>query len=149
MANRLKFTPTRRVQFLAALAAGNTVKHSCEQIGIVPPVAYNHRRNDPIFAAEWEDAYELGTQAMEQEAFRRAVEGVAEPVVSAGKLITYVQKHSDQILMFILKARRPAVYRDTVNIELHIRQAAIDAGVDPDAAVAEAQAILKESRASK
>lgn len=148
MANRTKLTVRRQQKFLTQLALGNTVMAAARSIGVAPVTVYEHRKTDAAFAAAWEEALELGIQAMEQEAMRRAVHGTKKMVVSAGKILGTDIQHSDGLLMFLLKAKRPAVYRDTVNIELHIRQAAIDAGVDPDAAVAEAQAILKESRGS-
>lgn len=121
--------------------------HAAQVCGVHERTVRQHRAKDPVFAAEWDEALESGTQVMEQEAFRRAVHGTTEPVVSAGKYVTDVQKYSDNLLMFMLKARRPEVYRDNVNVEVYIRKAAIEAGIDPDAAVAEAQAIVKESKA--
>ena len=74
-----------------------------------------------------EDAVDL----LEEEARRRALAG------------------SDLLLIFLLKAHRPQMYRGVINIEHHIRRAAEEAGVDPDEAVAEAQRILRNARGTR
>lgn len=144
-----KFTPTHARDFLDALASGHTVVHACRTIGITPQAVYKRRARDAAFATAWAEAEEYGVQVLEQEARRRAVDGVDKMVVSAGKLLGMERQYSDALLTLLLKAKRPEVYRDTVNIEVYIRQAAIAAGIDPDAAVAEAQAILKEAKATR
>ncbi len=55
---------------------------------------YLWRREDPDFAEAWDEALEEGTDLLEDEARRRAMAG------------------SDHLLMFILKSRRPAQYRE-------------------------------------
>jgi len=55
---------------------------------------YGWRKEDPVFAGAWDDAIEAGTDKLEDEARRRALNG------------------SDPLLMFMLKARRPAKYRE-------------------------------------
>jgi hypothetical protein len=50
---------------------------------------------------------ETGTDLLEDEALRRAEDGVAEPRFYEGRLCGHVQKYSDTLLIFLLKARRP------------------------------------------
>jgi hypothetical protein len=52
--------------------------------------AYAHRLADPEFAADWDDALEASIDDLEGEARRRAMEGVAEPVVSMGRVVEVV-----------------------------------------------------------
>ena len=82
---RIAFDGKRREGFLALLAEGCTVKFACAGVGISRETVYNHRERDPLFAAAWKEAGEAGTQAMEQEAFRRAVHGVEEPCSGRAK----------------------------------------------------------------
>lgn len=49
---------------------------------------------------------------LEQEAYRRAVEGVEEPVYQGGELVGTVRRYSDKLLEFLLRGRRPQVYRE-------------------------------------
>ena len=64
--------------------------------------AYRHRKNDPDFAEAWDHAYESGTDVLEQVATKRALE------------------HDSQLLMFMLKARRPEKYLERQRLE-HVR----------------------------
>jgi hypothetical protein len=49
---------------------------------------------------------------------RRAFEGVLEPIYHQGEQCGEVRKHSDVLSMFLLKAHRPAKYRDNARMEL-------------------------------
>jgi hypothetical protein len=53
---------------------------------------YQWRADDPEFAAQWDQAYEAGTDRLADEATRRALES------------------SDGLLCFLLKCRRPSVF---------------------------------------
>jgi hypothetical protein len=92
------------------------VSAACEQVGLARQTVYNERRRNEDFAEAWADAEERSTECMEREAYRRAVEGTSEPLVSAGKHVTNVQKYSDRLLEFMLKSRRPEKYRDRVDV---------------------------------
>jgi hypothetical protein len=112
VANRRKFTQEKRLLFLESLALGNTVERAAESASVSARIVYEHRNTDAEFAAAWERALEAGTQVMEQEAFRRAVQGTTKPVVSGGQIIAWVREFSDTLLIFLLKARRPHIYRE-------------------------------------
>jgi hypothetical protein len=106
-----------RSGFLEAFEQTGMVSRACEAIGISRQTAYAERQRNEDFAVEWHDVEERVTETMEREAYRRAVEGVTEPVVSAGKHVTDVQSYSDRLLEFMLKARRPEKYRDRVDVK--------------------------------
>ena len=55
---------------------------------------------------------EHGTDALEDEAVRRAVEGVIKPVFHQGKRVGTLRVFSDPLLMFLLRARRPERFAD-------------------------------------
>ncbi len=90
---------TRKKRFLAALAAGHSVKTAADAAGIARQTVYRWRQEDEDFARAWDDAVEDGTDLLEDEALRRALEG------------------SDTMLIFLLKARRPEKYRDTHRVQ--------------------------------
>ena len=56
----------------------------------------------------------LGLDALEDEAIRRAREGVVEPVFQAGLHCGNVRKYSDLLLIFLLKSRRPHRYAGAI-----------------------------------
>ena len=84
---RLKLTKERRERFLQALANTGSVTTAVAVAGTSRTRVYELRKADPAFASAWEEAEEIATDRLEDEARRRAVEGVAEPLVSAGKLV--------------------------------------------------------------
>lgn len=110
-------SPKKRGAFLASLADGDTVKHAAAAIGLSFQALYKARDKDTDFASEWAEAAEQGTQALEQEAKRRAVDGTLKPVYQGGVLVGHVQEYSDTLLIFLLKARRPATYRENLKHE--------------------------------
>lgn len=113
---RIAFDERRRERFLALLSQGSTVAFACVGVGVSRNTAYAHRECDPAFAAAWSEASEAGTQAMEQEAYRRAVQGVEEPVFWKGQPVGAVRRYSDVLLIFLLKSRRPEVYRERTEV---------------------------------
>jgi hypothetical protein len=108
-------------EFLAGLARGLTVKAAAEQAGKPHPKRfYELRLKDAEFAAAWDEALEQGTQQLEEELRRRAIEGWDETLreYRNGELVreTVTRRYSPSLLIFMLKARRPDVYRDNVQV---------------------------------
>lgn len=105
--------------FLAELAKRGNVSDAAKVAKINRDTANEHRKSDPDFAEQWADALEQAADVLEREAFRRAHDGVLEPVfgrddgpnagtVEVGKIL----KYSDTLLIFLLKGARPEKYRD-------------------------------------
>ena len=103
----------QKTTFLETLARTVNVSAACRKAGIRRRTAYNWRNADPRFAQEWDDALDDGIDAMEAELHRRAFEGVEKPVWHKGEQVGTVRHYSDGLAMFLLKAHRPARYRDT------------------------------------
>ena len=78
---------------------------------------YDLRDDDASFRDEWDEAVEAGTEHIEQELKRRAVDGWEEPVWHQGVEVGAVKKHSDTLLIFMLKGRKPQKYRENSSIE--------------------------------
>jgi hypothetical protein len=105
-----------REGFLLCFEWSGMVSAACELMGVGRSTVYLERQRNEYFALAWADVEERSTERMEVEALRRAVDGVEAPLVSAGKLVTTERKYSDQLLMFMLKSRRPEKYRDRVDV---------------------------------
>lgn len=114
----VKRTPEKEVAFLAALAATCSVSRACEAAGIGRATVYEWRDEDPTFAARWEKAKAVGADILEDEAVRRAVEGVETPIYHEGKCVDTVHKYSDTLMIFLLKGAKPEVYKDRVVSEV-------------------------------
>jgi hypothetical protein len=117
MANRTKQTDERVERFLTALSEGGSVTKAAEQAGIGRRTVYDWKATDPEFAALFEDAWQRGIAALEDEAVRRAYQGVQRPVFSKGVQVGSVTEYSDSLLMFLLKSRDPR-FRDKTSVEM-------------------------------
>lgn len=103
--------------FLRELARSGNVSKSATKAKIERTTAYLLRKSDAGFAAAWEEACEIATELMEEEARRRACDGTLKPVFHQGIECGRVREYSDGLLIFLLKARRPNVYRDNSRVE--------------------------------
>jgi hypothetical protein len=112
MANVTKVTEIKKSEFLEALSVTANASKAAAVSGISRMEWYRTRAEDAEFAKQWQEAVEKGTDALEDEAIRRAHEGTDKPVYQGGKLVGYVKEYSDTLLIFMLKARRPAKFRE-------------------------------------
>jgi len=97
------FARTCRVRGAAAAAGVDTARH------------YEWLRRDPDYRAEYQALQEQAAQILEDEAVRRAYEGVEKPITVAGKR-ELVREYSDTLLIFLLKGLRPAKYRKRYDV---------------------------------
>ena len=100
---------TRRT-FLSWLAETGSVLRACERAGVGRSSVYRWRAADPDFAADWAAAEAEAADRLEDEAMRRAMEGVAVPVFYKGEQVGERRQYSDRLLILLLKARRPERY---------------------------------------
>ena len=99
-----------REAFLDHLRESGHVRAACKDADVSPTVVYDHKKRDQGFAAQWDQAMDQGCDLMVDEALRRAVRGVDEPVFYKGEQVGSVKRYSDTLLIFLLKSHRPAVY---------------------------------------
>lgn len=112
LTGRTKRTPKAISDFLAKLEEGSTVSAAAAAVNIGRRTAYEWRADDTAFANAWDEAVEVGTDLLEDEAKRRAADGYDEPVFWQGKQVGVVRKYSDRLLQVMLKARRPEKFKD-------------------------------------
>ena len=118
MANRKKRTPEKEAEFLAALTeGGGNVSEACRQVRIGLRTVYEWRQGDKAFTESWDRAVERGSNFLEDEAIRRAMQGVEEPVFYQGKKVSTIRRYSDTLLIFMLKARRPEKFKDRSEVQ--------------------------------
>lgn len=141
----LPITAKSKRVFLAALAEGWTRSTAAQKSGVDKMRWLQLINKNQFFARRVERAIAAGIDALEDEAHRRAVKGVACPVVSGGRIVTYKKNYSDMLLSKALEARSKTYAKTTpgatVNFDgaaerLLIKLNAIFSGVDgstPDA----------------
>jgi hypothetical protein len=116
-----------QAKFLDALGHGLSATGAANVAGGSRRSFYNWRTADPEFAKAWDLAVESGTDILEDEAWRRAVKGNVEPVVSLGKIVygkngepLTVTKTSDTIMALLLKGRRREKFSEKVSQEIKL-----------------------------
>ncbi len=113
-------TPERdwKIAFLEELSKTGNVSASARMAGISRVTAYANRESNEEFAALWDDAIEIATDALELEARRRALEGTIKPVFYQGVSCGQIQEYSDTLMIFLLKAHRPDKFREQSSVEV-------------------------------
>jgi len=107
---------SRQSAFLRAFRDTGTLAGAARSSGVSHTSHYRWVQQDSEYGAEFNDANEEVTDALEQEARRRALEGVEEPVFYRGERVGSARKYSDQLLMFLLMAKRPEQFRERLDI---------------------------------
>lgn len=141
-----QLTPKKKEIFLEALAECGCVSHAANEAKFSRVRFYQERLIDTEFAERWDDALNIGNGAVDDEIYRRAVEGWDEPVFYKGDVCGTVRKYSDTLLIFLAKARRPNTYRDNIKIE-HSGGLSMSSEACEDKARKAAQERLKELQA--
>ena len=122
----------KKQTFLASLNAGLTIALAAESAHIGARTAYDWRGQDQEFRAAWESVEEAKTVALEESLYNRAI---SSDTVAA---------------IFLLKARRPLMYRDVirqenVNLNVHANLDRIDRELS-DAQVEELLSVVEGKR---
>lgn len=105
-------TDHARQTFIETLRETANVSQSARAARVNRRTVYNWRDENPAFAADWDEALEEATDALEAEARRRALHGVAKPVFYQGAECGTVQEYSDTLMTLLLKAHRPEKYKE-------------------------------------
>lgn len=116
--NGTDYTLKKKEKFLKALAEGHSISAAAKEAKIERRTVYNWRESDADFAADWDAAIEAGTDALEDEARRRAHDGTLKPVFYQGEEVGAVREYSDTLLIVLLKARRPQKYKERFDVNL-------------------------------
>lgn len=138
----------RQAAFLAALRGDDggepqSVRLACKAAGVVRSTVRMWTETDPEFRALYDDAFEDGTDTLEDVAVDRAINGaVVERTFDqeTGETLSEKRKHSDQLLTFMLAGRRGR-YRQGGDVNVSVSAAA---GVKPadDQQIARALALI-------
>jgi hypothetical protein len=99
--------------FLTMLEETGSVTAAAKAANISRVTVYAHKRDDPDFAREWDEALDRAADTLEDEARRRATEGIEEAIYHKGEKVGTVRKYSDVLLMFLLKGIRPQKWRES------------------------------------
>lgn len=101
--------------YLAALAQTGNRRKAAAAAKIHRSTPAKYLEDHPDLRPEWDaavaEAMDAATDLLEEEARRRAVTGVLEPVFHGGKRVGTIRRYSDTLLIFLLNGARPEKYR--------------------------------------
>lgn len=107
--------------FLKALANSANVRAACQAADVEPSTAYDERRKDRDFRRAWKAALRQACDILKAHAWKRATEGTTreDPMLYKGKIVAFkrVTDYSDTLLIFLMKAHDPAMYRDRYEVK--------------------------------
>ena len=107
---------TKQSAFLEAFRGTGTINGAARKTHIDHGSHYRWLQQDPEYAAAFEEANEDAADELEQEARRRALDGIDEPVYYRGERVGSIRKYSDHLLMLLLMAKRPEQFRERVDV---------------------------------
>jgi hypothetical protein len=122
--------------FLEHFARVGIITAAAQAAGCSRRAIYSCQEHDEGFALAFREAEHQAVEALEREAWRRAVEGTPSRRTSywRGKPVGTDEKveYSDQLLMLLLRARKPDMYREKVDVAVSQVIKTV-AGIDPEA----------------
>lgn len=119
-------TNTARV-FIEALSNCGNITEACRVANVSRDWAYDKRKADPDFAAQWEAALEIAIDSLESEAWRRGRDGYEEFITSKDGLVmgpdgkpVMQRRYSDALMMRLLQAHRPEKFADRSKVDVSV-----------------------------
>lgn len=110
-------TYSRQRAFLRRYGLTGKLVTAMHESGISTSLHYLWLRKDPNYVRMFEITTKLLQHRLEDEAYRRAHDGVLEPVgFYKGEPTTHVLRFSDNLLMFLLKKLDPAYARERYEV---------------------------------
>lgn len=116
-ANPQTSTEVKKGSLLGAYIDHGTIRAAAKVAQVNEWSHYAWMREDPDYAEAFGEAKLLALDRLKQEAIRRAVDGVDHPVTWQGEITDTYREYSDTLLIFLMKAGAPEVYRDNFTVE--------------------------------
>lgn len=104
--------------FLASFEVTGRITTAAKAAQIDRSQHYEWLREVPGYEQAFKEAGEKAADTLEDEARRRAEEGILEAVHYQGKPIGAKRIYSDGLMMFLLRGLRPNKYRERRDVEL-------------------------------
>src|SRR5580704_17843420 len=99
-------------RFLAAFAACANIVKAARWAKLNRACHYNWLKEDPTYKARFDAATSQAARTLEDEAVRRAHEGIKKAIRYKGKILGYETEYSDSLLLALLKANAPDKFVD-------------------------------------
>ncbi len=99
-------------EFLEAFGECASVSRAAKKSKVPRRTIYEWLKADTAFKTAYEDVCTEALGVLEDEAVRRAYEGLVKPVFQGGKKVGAIREYSDTLLIVLLKARAPEKYSE-------------------------------------
>ncbi len=96
----------KREAFLDMLAATANVLEACRAVDMVPAGAYQLRKREPEFRAQWKAALTEAYQQLELTLLDRSINGHERPVFYGGEMVGKIQHYPDGLAIKLLAHHR-------------------------------------------
>jgi hypothetical protein len=106
---------SKKRALLLAYAETGRLREACRATSVDTHLHYYWKRTDPAYAAACEEAQAIAGERLEEEAIRRA-QGWEETHYALDGTPYQVTKHSDTLLIFLLKGAMPQKYGDRMKV---------------------------------
>lgn len=103
--------------FLAAFMECANVSLAAKKAKINRSTHYICWMKDEKYAKRFEEILPVAVGVLEDEAIRRAVDGVKKPIFHKGEIVGHVKEYSDTLMIVLLKAHAPNKYKERVQNE--------------------------------
>lgn len=107
-------------EFLSAYESMGNISGAARLVGMTRATHYLWMSSDPTYPERFESSDEIAIDRLEQEARRRAIVGVEDPVFHGGKIVGATKRYSDTLLIFLLKGARPEKYRERQDVSVKV-----------------------------
>jgi hypothetical protein len=104
------WTEEQKDNFLRFLEKTCNATEAARLVGKKAVAAAALRQKDPRFAADWTETENAMLDMLEAKVIQRAIKGVKRGRYYKGEKIGADRFFSDQLALFLLRARRPAIY---------------------------------------
>lgn len=104
-------------RFLAAFSACGSIIQAARWAKISRATHYFWMQNTPEYPAAFEESEIRAMRSLEDEAVRRAHQGIRKAVRYKGKIVGYETEFSDQLLQFLLKGGNRQKFGDRAALE--------------------------------
>lgn len=107
-----------QANFIHALRIMGNVWRAAKYAKIDRTCVYDAYDRDAEFRKAWDAAEEESADRLEAEAWRRAHDGIDKPIYYEGRRVDCIKEYSDTLLTLLLRARRPAKFRENYNVAI-------------------------------
>jgi len=119
--------PEKIREFLSLLADIGNVSKCCEALNICRQDLYIKREKNKTLAKQWDVAKKASIARLEDEAWRRAFEGIKKPLFYKGEQVKdkdgnpyFERVYSDTLMMHRLNAERPDKYHYRQQVDANV-----------------------------